>query len=80
LKCYEVSFHIECRSPPNDRYVVVYEFDPHAEGGYIYLPGRGDERVRSNTFLIYHGVEGKWFCSSPEWERLVRPLLVKNSR
>lgn len=79
LRRYEVSFHIEGRPPPHDRYVVVYEFDPSTEGGYIYLPGRDDEHVRTNTFLISHGVEGNWFCSSSKWEKLVRPLVEKKS-
>jgi hypothetical protein len=78
LRRYEVSFHIEGRSPPNHRYVVLYEFDPNASDGYV--PGRGDEWFRSNTFLILHGVEGRWFRSSSDWEQRVRPLLVKRSR
>jgi hypothetical protein len=76
MQRYEIALHVEGRSPPNDRYIVVYEFDPKAKDGYIYLPGRGDERVKSNTFLISHGVEGKWFHSSAEWERRIRPLIV----
>ena len=76
LQRYEVEFQVESRLPPNDCYIVMYEFDPKAEDGYIYLPSRNDERGKSNTFLIYHGVEGKWFHSSAEWERRIRPLIV----
>src|SRR5262249_40183213 len=32
---------------------------------------------RTNTFLIRHGVEGNWFCSSSAWEKLMRPLIEK---
>ncbi|HEU4388413.1 MAG TPA: hypothetical protein VFV34_11495 [Blastocatellia bacterium] len=76
LQRYEVAFYVECRSAPNDCYIVVYEFDPKAKGGYVYLPGKGDKQVKSNTFLIYHGVEGKWFHSSAEWEKQIRPLIM----
>src|SRR5262245_16593881 len=76
LQRYEVEFHDEARLPLNNRYIVMYEFDPKAEDGYIYLPGRDDAQGKSNTFLIYHGVEGKWFHSSAEWERQIRPLIV----
>jgi hypothetical protein len=71
LQRYEVEFQVEGRL-----YIVMYEFDPKAEDGYFYLPSSGDERGKSNGSLIYHGVEGKWFHSSAEWERLLRPLIV----
>jgi hypothetical protein len=76
LQRYEVAFHVECRSAPNDRYIVIYEFDPKAKDGYIYLPGKGDKQFNSNRFLIYHGVEGRWFHSSAEWEKRIRPLIM----
>ena len=73
LAQYEVTFVIGGRV--TGEYVVLYEFDPSVSGGYIYLPGAGDPHARGNGTLIYHGVEGNWFHSSPLWERLVRPLI-----
>jgi hypothetical protein len=80
LQRCEVLFYIEGRQPPHNRYIVLYEFDLSMENGYIYLPGRGDESGRTNTFLISHGVEGNWFRSSNAWEKLVRPIVEKRSR
>ena len=59
---------------------MVYEVDyliDDSDNGYIFLPGEGDPRYRFNTFSIAHGVEGNWFRASPEWERLIRPMIVQ---
>ena len=71
---YEVSFYEKL---PNERlvYVVLYEYDPAAEGGYIYLPGRGDEWYRLNIGTIFHGVEGRWFRAWSGWDSVARPLI-----
>jgi hypothetical protein len=73
LNQYEVSFYVERRV--HNKYVVIYGFAPSEPGGYIYLPGRGEEHASGNTWLVYHRVEGNWFPSSSAWERLVRPLI-----
>lgn len=80
LHHYEVSFHIKGRRPPHNRYLVVYEFEPSKDGGYIFLPGRGDAHYRANIFLIDHGIEGNWFFSSSAWEGLVRPIIENQLR
>ena len=58
-------------------YEVDYLIDDDSDSGYIFLPGEGDPRYRFNTSSIAHGVEGRWFRSSPEWERLIRPMLAQ---
>jgi len=68
LPRYEVSFHWKVNGEPI--YAVSYEFDERAEGGFMYLPA-------SHTGTIVHGIEGRWFHSSPAWESLIRPLLTK---
>lgn len=78
LERYEVTFHLEAAQDSTDtcsRYVVLYEFEASSPGGYIYLPGEGDEHASTNLTCIHHGVEGNWFYSSSDWESLVRPLL-----
>jgi hypothetical protein len=74
LQRYEVLFYAKM---PNERlvYVVFYEYDPATEHGYIYLPGRADERYRLNVGTIYRGVEGRWFRAWSEWDSLARALL-----
>jgi len=82
LERYDVVFHQggrDYRHEWHSRYVVRYAYDPAADGGYIYLPGRKDgDAAKKNWSLMYHpGVEGNWFHSAPAWERLVRPLIQK---
>lgn len=75
LQRYEVSFYAKF---PDEKliYVVLYEYDPATERGYIYLPGRGDEWYRLNVGTIVHGVEGRWFRAESGWDRVARPLLA----
>jgi hypothetical protein len=80
LRRYQIVFHISGRLPPHNRYLVLYEFDPSNEGGYIYLPGRGDVNYRANTSLIVHDVEGNWFRSSSAWEKILRPFVETQLR
>jgi hypothetical protein len=81
---YEVTFRVETEETRNDaatKYVVLYEFDPAAKGGYIYLPRANDRSIAggapANGGLIHHGVEGNWFNSTGTWERLVRPIIER---
>jgi hypothetical protein len=64
--------------PPKRKliYVVLYEYDPATEQGYVYLPGRKDEWYRLNVDTIFHGVEGKWFHAWSVWNNVARPLLA----
>src|ERR1700730_7174047 len=75
LQRYEVSFWAKL---PKKKliYVVLYEYDPATEQGYVYLPGRKDEWYRLNVGTIFHGVEGKWFRAWSVWNNVARPLLA----
>jgi len=76
LTRYQVSFYAKF---PQERlvYVVFYEYDPANDKGYVYLPGNADEWYRTNVGSISRGVEGQWFFSNEEWERIVRPIITK---
>ena len=54
----------------------VYEFDPARKQGYVYLPGAGDDAYLLNTSSILRDVEGKWFRSWSEWDRVASPLVA----
>lgn len=76
LRRYQVTFQIA--GPVNsegsfENYRFLYEFGPHSELGFMYLPDFSDVELRNG--LIYHGVEGNWFYSSESWETLVRPVI-----
>jgi hypothetical protein len=78
MQHFTVTFHLDAaRAPPesSSRYVVFYEFEPSATGGYIYLPLRKDIQPHSNAAIIVHGVEGNWFYSSAAWEKLIRAAI-----
>jgi hypothetical protein len=75
VQIYEVSFVTTRRDPGT--YVVRYAIDPSTNQGYVYLPGKADPGYRDNVWLIYRGVEGKWFHAWSEWEKLANPLITK---
>lgn len=75
---YRVSFETTRRNPST--YVVFYTIDPSTGKGYVYIPGKEHPAYRDNTWLIVHGVEGKWFRAWSEWEKLAHPLIEKASR
>ncbi len=79
LPRYEVSFYVK-RSAENPVYVVLYQYDPATQRGYMYLPGKGDEWYQVNVRSIFQGVEGGWFYTSRAWEKDVRPLIDKSKR
>jgi hypothetical protein len=73
LATYQVSFYTDADRPV---YVVDYGRDPANGRGYVYLPGRDDQRYRLNVRTILRdGLEGDWFRASREWEELVNPLI-----
>jgi hypothetical protein len=74
---YEVRFYADVsRSAPEQLvYVVDYERDAQSRQGFVYLPGRADERYRRNVDSIYRGLEGNWFHSNSAWERAIQPLI-----
>ncbi len=71
-----MSFHAKL---PDERlvYVVIYEYDPANDQGYVYLPGKTDEWYRLNVGTIFRGVEGNWFFARDAWERIARPLITR---
>src|SRR5262249_19701032 len=86
LARYEVSFYAGCNmsewgcrtDKPSLAYVVYYEYDPAAEQGYVYLPGKADEWYRLNTFSIFRGgLEGNWFFASSDWQKFAQPLMER---
>ena len=76
LPQYEVSFY---GLFPEERimHVLIYEYDPTAKKGYIYLPGRGDRWYEVNVRSILRGVEGHWFTASEEVNNTVEPIIRK---
>jgi len=78
LQRYEVSFY-EGREAgePSLVYVVDYACDPLTGKGFVYLPGRGDERFRFNRTMWHgQGLEGNWFRATDAWDAFVRPLIA----
>jgi hypothetical protein len=75
VRVYEVSC-VTTRTNPST-YVVLYAVDPSTNHGYVYIPGERDAPYRDNTFLIYRGVEGKWFHAWSAWEAIANPLIEK---
>jgi hypothetical protein len=77
-RVYEVSFHTTRRDPGT--YVVSYLIDPSTNKGYVYLPGKQDAGYRDNVWLIYRGVEGRWFHAWSAWEKVAHPLIAKGRK
>jgi Gram-negative bacterial TonB protein C-terminal len=86
LHPYKVSFYKGCEPKessachgvePSLAYVVLYEYNPATEEGFVYLPGGHDEFARLNTTAIYRGTgyEGHWFRATKIWDNFVRPII-----
>lgn len=81
LREYEVSFYVRnVKRAPGEQadvlvYVVTYATDPGIAQGFVYLPGKADERFRLNTRAIYRRLEGNWFRASAAWQNAVRPFI-----
>ncbi len=81
LPRYEVSFYVKypnrplASQPEQLAYVVSYEPDLGAGLGYVYLPGRGDERYTLNTRTIFRGREGNWFRATDAWHQAAAKLI-----
>ena len=56
-------------------YIVSYAVAPATGEGYVYLPGKTDERYRLNTKAIYRGREGNWFRASAAWQSAFRKVV-----
>jgi hypothetical protein len=75
----EVSFFMKISE--NDirkNYVVFYYPNSPGRQGYIYLPSKGSPLWWLNAGSILRtGRDGKWNYASPEWEALVKPVLIQ---
>jgi hypothetical protein len=78
LRRYKVSFYAKFPDEKDEKlvYVVLYEYDPAAGRGYIYLPGRGDDSYWLNMGTIARGVEGHWYRARTAWDSVARPLIA----
>jgi hypothetical protein len=79
LRRYEVLFYVGATHSAGDQpaYVVLYEHDASSGHGFVYLPGKSDERYALNTSTISrgHGFEGRWFRATTAWQNAVAKLL-----
>lgn len=75
LPRYEVDFYAKL---PDERliYVVFYQYNPSTAQGYVYIPGKADERYRLNVSTILHGIEGNWFHAWSAWDEIAGPLVT----
>jgi hypothetical protein len=80
LPRYQVAFYVSSSDQPV--YVVFYEPDSSGGGGYVYLPGRGDDlyQVNGRAMSHGHGLEGHWLRASGEWESVAAPLIARATR
>ena len=79
LRRYEVLFYVGASNSSGDQptYVVLYENDPSSGLGFVYLPGKSDERYSLNTRTISrgHGFEGRWFRATTAWQNAMAKLM-----
>lgn len=81
LRDFELSFYVRYANRPfgeqTDQlaYVVLYSVDPVTGQGYVYLPGKTDERYRLNTKAIYRGREGNWFRATSAWQSVFNSVV-----
>ncbi len=84
LPRYEISFYV--RPPREDTarrmYVVVYVEDPAApEGGYLYLPGRGEDGYSLNVrTILRENDDGRWHRADARWSRAINAALRRARR
>lgn len=81
LREFELSFYVRygnrafAEQTDQLAYIVLYAVTPASGEGYVYLPGRADERYRLNTRAIYRGREGNWFRATPAWQRVFSSVI-----
>jgi hypothetical protein len=75
----EVSFFTKmAENDIRKNYVVFYYPNPSGKQGYIYLPAKGSPLFWLDAgSIIRTGRDGKWNYASPEWEALVKPVLIQ---
>ena len=73
---YLIRMFIEGRNAPSNTYEVLYEVDPDNGNAYVYLPMPArDTFGKSNMYQIARGVEGNWFRSTHEWNKVMASVL-----
>ena len=82
LPQYRIAFFVEEEGVSGQRaserlaYVVLYEYDPAGDQGFVYLPGKADQWHELNWSSIYRrGLEGNWFHATRAWQDAVVPLI-----
>jgi hypothetical protein len=79
----EIAFYANEDPSGSDRivYVVSYKVDSSSGDGFVYLPGVGDPRYRSNVKSIIRGpqYEGHWFRASTAWQNVMRTSVLGRS-
>ena len=75
----EVSFFMKIsENDVRKNYVVFYYPNSPGQQGYIYLPSKGSPLWWLDASSILRtGRDGKWNYASPEWEALVKPVLIQ---
>ncbi|HZE72462.1 MAG TPA: hypothetical protein VE135_23365 [Pyrinomonadaceae bacterium] len=82
---FEVSFYMKWnqRHSPEDRgdlkliYSVKYCPGMEGQAGYVYLPGKGEDRYIINSGTILRdGDDGKWHQAAAGWETLMKQLIA----
>jgi hypothetical protein len=76
LRHYEVSFFVRFRDGGDDELAYVVDYESGPVDGYVFIPGKSDERYRLNTRSIFRGVEGRWFHATPESQQFARKRLI----
>lgn len=86
LRRYTVSFYTEQQGLGNagggmpveePSYVVLYEYDPAAQRGYVYLPGKDDQLYQMNVKAIFRQREGNWFLATGAWQELAGAFIAQ---
>lgn len=74
---YEVSFFSEFElHSVRKNYVAYYYPGSSGEEGLIYLPGKGAVRELNIGTIYSPERDGKWSYVLPQWERLIKPIIV----
>jgi len=76
---YQVSFYVVPPREHDERvmYVVRYVRDPSMPGGgFVYLPGRGEEYYSLNVSTILRPEQdGRWHRARADWSRAINSAL-----
>ena len=81
LRTFDITFLCEACEPARKDlwrcYGVRYAMGSESQGGFIQIPGPDDENFPLNVRTLFRGVEGQWYRASPNWEKWVRPAILK---